>query len=138
MVSRLTLSSNNLKYLVSLSKDSLPMECCALLLGETKVENLIEVIVTDTISVRNEDRSSASFSIGPEELLNVYRLAEAKKLQVVGIFHSHPSYPVPSPTDQRYMKINPVAWLIYSTTTEEFGAFIFEDSIRKVELQVRV
>lgn len=114
------------------------MECCALLLGETKVRNLIEVIVTDAISVRNEDRSSASFSIEPEELLNAYRLAEAKKLQVVGIFHSHPSYPVPSSTDQRYMKINPVAWLIYSTTTEEFGAFIFEDSIRQVELQVMV
>jgi proteasome lid subunit RPN8/RPN11 len=138
MVSRLTLSSNNLNHLVSLSKEALPMECCALLLGETKVRNLIEVIVTDAISVRNEDRSSASFSIEPEELLNAYRLAEAKKLQVVGIFHSHPSYPVPSSTDQRYMKINPVAWLIYSTTTEEFGAFIFEDSIRQVELQVMV
>ena len=136
MVSRLTLSSDNLKYLVSLSKDSLPMESCALLLGETRVGNLIEAIVTDVIYVRNEAQSSASFSIEPEELLNIYRLAEAKKLQVIGIFHSHPSDPVPSPTDQRYMKINPVAWLIYSTTKEEFGAFIFEDSIRKVELLV--
>lgn len=136
MVSRLTLSYNNLKYLMSLSKDALPLECCALLMGETKIGSLTEAIVTDALSVRNVDRSSASFSIEPEELLNVYRLAEAKKLQVVGIFHSHPSHPVPSSTDQKYMRINPVAWLIYSTTAERFGAFIFEDSIRKVELQV--
>ena len=136
MVSRLTLSSKNLKHLISLSEDALPLECCALLVGETKIGSLIEVVVADAISVQNLDRSSASFSIEPGELLNVYRLAEAKKLQVVGIFHSHPSHPIPSPTDQKYMKINPVVWLIYSTTTGRFGAFIFEDNIRKVELQV--
>jgi proteasome lid subunit RPN8/RPN11 len=136
MISRLTLSSSHLRYLISLSRDSLPLESCALLLGDNKVGNSIESVVVDAISVRNNDRSSVSFSIEPEELLDVYQLAEARRLQVVGIFHSHPSGPIPSFTDQMYMKINPVAWLIYSTTTEGLGAFVFDDGIREVELQV--
>lgn len=136
MIYRLTLSSSNLRLLISLSRDSFPFESCAFLLGDTKVGNSIESVVLDTISVRNKDRSSFSFSVEPEELLHVYLLAEARKLQVVGIFHSHPSSPVPSSTDQLYMKVNPVTWLIYSTTTEEMGAFIFVDRIREVNLQV--
>jgi proteasome lid subunit RPN8/RPN11 len=92
--------------------------------------------VIDIISVRNKDRSVLSFSIEPEELLSVYRLAEAKHLQVVGIFHSHPSRPIPSPTDRIYMEINPVIWLIHSTTTQGIGAYIYEDRIREVELQL--
>ena len=136
LISKLILSSANLKYLVSLSRDSYPKECCALLLGETKAGNTVESTVTDAISVRNMDHSSVSFSVEPDELLNVYRLAEARNLQVVGIFHSHPSQPIPSGTDRVYMKINPVAWLIYSTTTEKMGAFIFEDGLKEVDLQV--
>jgi proteasome lid subunit RPN8/RPN11 len=136
VISRLTLSAYNLKYLISLSKNSFPLECCAFLIGDTKLGDLNESLVIDIISVRNNERSVKSFSIEPEEVLSVYRLAEAKHLQVVGIFHSHPSRPIPSPTDQIYMEINPVIWLIHSTTTQGIGAFIYEDRIREVELRV--
>ena len=42
-------------------------------------------------------------------------MAEEKGLDVVGIFHSHPkSLPSPSNTDIKFMKGNPIPWIIYS------------------------
>jgi proteasome lid subunit RPN8/RPN11 len=95
-----------------------------------------EVTVTDILPMRNADESIVSFSIEPKELLQAYELAEKKKLQIVGIFHSHPARPVPSTTDTKFMEINPVIWLIYSTTNEQFKAYIYDNSVREVALKI--
>jgi hypothetical protein len=34
------------------------------------------------------------------------------------------------------MQINPVVWIIYSTITNEAKAYIFEETIRQVQLTV--
>lgn len=136
MVSSIRLNVDKVESLISLAKDSLPWESCALLLGETDTENLDEIIVSDVITLKNSDSSPVSFSIDPDDLINAYQVSEARNLQVVGIFHSHPAEPFPSSTDKKYMKINPVVWLIYSTVTNESRAYIFEDKLREVELRV--
>lgn len=136
MVSSIRLNVDKVESLISLAKDSLPWESCALLLGETDTENLEEIIVSDVITLKNSDSSPVSFSIDPDDLINAYQVSEARNLQVVGIFHSHPAEPFPSSTDKKYMKINPVVWLIYSTVTNESRAYIFEDKLREVELRV--
>jgi [CysO sulfur-carrier protein]-S-L-cysteine hydrolase len=128
----ITLTSGQLDSLASLAKQSLPNESCAFLLG--KGEN--EVTVTDTLPMRNADESMVSFSIEPKELLQAYELAEKKKLQIVGIFHSHPARPSPSTTDIKFMEINPVVWLIYSTTNGQFKAYVYDDSIREVAVKI--
>jgi [CysO sulfur-carrier protein]-S-L-cysteine hydrolase len=138
MVSSIRLNGDKVESLTSLAKDSLPWESCALLLGETSTENLDEIIVSDVITVKNSDSSPVSFSIDPDDLINAYQVSEARNLQVVGIFHSHPTEPFPSSTDIKYMKINPVVWLIYSTVTNESRAYIFEDKLKEVELRVTV
>ena len=64
-------------------------------------------------------------------------MAEEKKLNFVGIFHSHPESPAfPSQTDQKFMKINPVVWLIWSGTLQELNAFYFEEKIIEIPLEV--
>jgi proteasome lid subunit RPN8/RPN11 len=136
MVSSIRLNGDKVESLTSLAKDSLPCESCALLLGETNTENLDEIIVSDVITVKNSDSSPVTFSIDPDDLINAYQVSEARNMQVVGIFHSHPAEPFPSSTDKKYMKINPVVWLIYSTVTNESRAYIFEDKIKEVELRV--
>jgi [CysO sulfur-carrier protein]-S-L-cysteine hydrolase len=136
MVSSIRLNCDKVESLTSLAKDSLPCESCALLLGETNTENLDEIIVSDVITVKNSDSSPVTFSIDPDDLINAYQVSEARNMQVVGIFHSHPAEPFPSSTDKKYMKINPVVWLIYSTVTNESRAYIFEDKIKEVELRV--
>ena len=85
----------------------------------------------------NADRSPYSFSIEPSELLRAYDEAEKNGLQVIGIYHSHPGKSSPSATDRKYMELNPVVWLIYSTTEERFSAFISDGGVDKVELNIR-
>ncbi|MEO9294943.1 MAG: M67 family metallopeptidase [Nitrososphaera sp.] len=118
--------------LEELARDSLPSESCAFLLGRSEGA----VRVRDILPMRNADDSRISFSILPDELLAAYQEAERRGLDIVGIFHSHPSSPVPSGTDRRFMEINPVVWVIFSTTENSFGAWIFAaDSVQKVEIR---
>jgi proteasome lid subunit RPN8/RPN11 len=86
--------------------------------------------------MKNSDGDSPhSFSIDPQELLAAYSDAEAEGLDVVGIFHSHPGRPSPSSTDVKFMEINGVVWLIYSTTERSFGAY-FLDSGRIDQVKI--
>ena len=126
------LTSAQIHHLASLAKQSLPNESCAFLLGKGEEE----VTVTDILPMRNADESMISFSIEPRELLQAYELAEKKKLQIAGIFHSHPARPAPSTTDIKFMEINPVVWLIYSTTNEQFKAYVYDDSVSEVAVKI--
>lgn len=127
---KIILSRTQLLDLEQLAKDSLPNESCAFLLGSGGSE----VKVKEVMPMQNADRSRVSFTMSPDDTLRAYRLAEERGLQVAGIFHSHPSQPSPSSTDARFMEVNPVVWVIYSTTDDRFGAWIFEDGIKKVEM----
>jgi proteasome lid subunit RPN8/RPN11 len=84
--------------------------------------------------MKNAEASRVSFTIAPDDLLHAYALAEKKGMQVAGIFHSHPSPPKPSGTDVQFMEVNPVVWLIYSTTENRFSAWVFADRVREVKL----
>ncbi len=84
--------------------------------------------------MKNAQTSRVAFEIPADELLKAYDYAEKKGLQVAGIFHSHPSSPAPSGTDRRFMEINPVVWVIYSTTESRFAAWVFEDGVRPVKM----
>lgn len=136
MLPSIFLSGDKFGSLISLANNSLPLESCALLLGQTKGENCEETVVRDLIRVNNEDSSPVSFSMKPDDLIKAYEFSESRNMEVVGIFHSHPAEPFPSPTDKRFMKINPVVWLIYSTTKNETRAFIFDDNLIEVRICV--
>ena len=48
-------------------------------------------------------------------------------MEVIAIFHSHPnSDAYPSSTDKKFMKCNPVVWIIYSGINKNFRAHILE------------
>ena len=104
-----------------------PHESCAVLLGK-KEENAYEV--DEIIPVGNKYASEVSFGMDENELLKIYKYAESSNISVVGIFHSHPSRPVPSETDKAFMEINPVPWIIKSTITGEMRCFIFSDVLK--------
>lgn len=88
------------------------------------------------LPMRNIDESPVSFSIDPAELLNAYNLADGKGMEVTAIFHSHPAKASPSSTDIKYMEINPVIWIIYSTTQNELRAFVSENQvIREISIK---
>lgn len=125
----ISLTAGQIERLASLAKDVLPNESCAFLLGRN--DRVVEIL-----PMRNADESAVTFSIEPQELLRAYDLAEGKKLQVIGIFHSHPARPAPSSTDRKFMEINPVVWLIYSTTEQKFKAYIYDSDVREVAVKI--
>lgn len=125
----ISLAAVQLKQLAGIAKDALPNESCAFLLGRN--DRVVEIL-----PMQNADESAVTFSIEPEELLRAYDLAESKKLQVIGIFHSHPAKPTPSGTDRKFMEINPVVWLIYSTTEQRFKAYVYDSDVREVAIKI--
>ena len=124
----ISLTAAQVEELTNIAKEALPNESCAFLLGSG--DKVVEII-----AMRNADESQVSFSIEPQQVLHAYKLAESKKLQVIGIFHSHPARPAPSGTDKKFMEINPVVWLIYSTTEHRFKAYVYDSAVREVELR---
>lgn len=125
----ISLTERQVGQLASIAKSALPYESCAFLLGKNDK-------VTEILPMRNADESQISFSIEPQEVLRAYDLAESKELQVVGIFHSHPAQPAPSGTDRKFMEINPVVWLIYSTTEQRFKAYVYDSEVSEVAVKI--
>lgn len=126
---KISLTPEQVEKLIKIAKTALPNESCAFLLGENER-------VTDILPMRNADESPVSFSVEPQEVLRAYDLAENKKLQVIGIFHSHPAKPSPSITDKKFMEINPVVWIIYSTIEQRLRAYFYDTYVRDVELKI--
>lgn len=129
MTLKIVLTSEQFTRLAKYAKEALPNESCAFLIGSSN-----ESTVTEILFMKNVDSSPYSFSIEPSELLDAYDKAEKKGLDVIGIFHSHPGKPSPSTTDMKYMEINPVIWLIYSTTEARFEAYLSERDVIKCDV----
>ena len=104
-----------------------PNESCALLFGKKDNE---KITVNEIFLTENIEKSPINFTISNEQLIQGYKIAEDKGLDVIGIFHSHPdSDPFPSATDKKFMEINPVTWVIFSPLTNEFKAYMFESEL---------
>jgi [CysO sulfur-carrier protein]-S-L-cysteine hydrolase len=84
--------------LVAHAYDGLPDEACGLLGGRAE-SDLAEVFVP----CENADRSSRTFSLGPDAWQKVDRDIEGRGLAVLGVVHSHThteAYPSPTDIDQ--------------------------------------
>jgi proteasome lid subunit RPN8/RPN11 len=131
----LLLLQNHIDLLTNHAKKNIPNESCAILFGKIENENFD---VKDVFLTKNTENSSVNFTISNEELLAAYNEAKKRKLEVIGIFHSHPdSMAYPSLTDKKYMEINPVPWVIFSNKNKEFKAYIFESEIMPVSLEIK-
>ena len=110
-----------------------PYEACAILLGNTDEETWQ---TTEIFLAENIDKSEINFTISNEQLLEGYKRAEEKGLDIVGIFHSHPkSEASPSDTDIKFMKGNPVPWIIYSGITKEMKAYLLDSDLIQITIE---
>jgi proteasome lid subunit RPN8/RPN11 len=125
----ISLTAGQIEELIRVAKSLLPDESCALLLGKNGA-------VVEILPMRNIDESPVTFSMEPTELVDAYNLAEIKGLQVIAIFHSHPAQPSPSSSDIKFMEINPVVWLIYSTTEWRLKAYVYDDCVKEVTIKI--
>jgi len=126
------LNKNLKQQLIDHAINSEPNESCALLFGRHEDEKLI---TQEIFFTKNIDESQINFTISNEELLEGYKIAEEKNLEVIGIFHSHPnSEATPSTTDKKFMYSNPVAWVIYSGERKNFKAYLLESDIIEIPI----
>ena len=128
---KIILSESNKKILTEHADKENPNESCAILFGKNDL--ILEVFLT-----KNIDESSVNFTISNKQLIEGYKIAEEKKLEVIGIFHSHPnSDAYPSNTDKKFMYSNPVVWIIYSCVNKNFKAYFLESDIIEILIQER-
>jgi len=129
----IVLTKKQKEILANHAQSNFPNESCALLFGSGNPETCT---VSDVFLAENTEKSPVNFTISNEELLKGYKEAEQKKLDVIGIFHSHPhSEAVPSLTDKKFMVGNPVVWVIFSNRYDEFRAYILESEIVQVSVK---
>jgi proteasome lid subunit RPN8/RPN11 len=93
MISPLMLPQNKVSEMIRHAEEQSPLEACGLLAGKNdRVENVIPV--------RNQAQSPVRFVMDPYEQLEAFEWIESHGLDLLGIYHSHPTGPeTVSPTD---------------------------------------
>ncbi|MCJ8306436.1 MAG: M67 family metallopeptidase [Nitrosopumilus sp.] len=123
------LSQTDKKILSEYSENQKPNESCAILFG--KNNQVLDLFLTENI-----EESPVNFTISNKQLIEGYKVAEEKKMDVIGIFHSHPdSDAYPSNTDKKFMQSNPVVWIIYSGINKNFKAYLLESDIIEITIK---
>ena len=138
MISIISISQQHLLDLERIAKESYPVEACAVLEGTLTLiddESSERANVLGIVPMRNADESIYTFRIDTNDLINTYQEISSRNMEVVGIFHSHSSKAYPSLTDRKYMELNPVVWLIYSTLSQNFSAYILDDIVIQIRLE---
>lgn len=126
---KIKLSETHKKILSEYSENQKPNESCAILFG--KNDQVLDLFLTENI-----EKSPVNFTISNKQLIEGYKIAEEKKMDVIGIFHSHPdSDAYPSNTDKKFMQSNPVAWVIYSGINKNFRAYLLEIDIVEIPIE---
>jgi len=89
----LSLTKDQLQKMIAHVDSHAPLEACGLLAGlNSKVETVLEVT--------NQAQSAVRFVMDPIEQLKAFEWIESNGLELIGIFHSHPTGPeTVSPTD---------------------------------------
>ena len=126
---KIILSQSDKKILTEHAENEEPNESCAILFGK-------DSLVSEVFLTKNIEESPVNFTISNEQLIEGYKIAEEKRVEVIGVFHSHPnSDAYPSNTDKKFMQSNPVAWVIYSGINKNFKAYFLESDIIEIPIE---
>lgn len=119
--------------LLAEARCALPNECCGLLGGGAGE-------VARIFPATNELASPTAFEIPPRELFEILRRLRADHLELVGIYHSHPTGEnAPSARDRERAYYPEAAYVIVSPAqvAQPVRAFTIEgESVRELEVVV--
>jgi len=75
--------------MVAHARQTYPNECCGAMIGSTDGE---EKTVREAIPLQNafEGAQAARYELRPEDLLAADKAARERKMDLIGIYHSHP------------------------------------------------
>lgn len=128
----LTLSNEQVQAMLDYVESHVPLEACGLLAGrDAKVEKIF--------FVQNQAQSPVRYVMDPIEQLNAFEWIESNGLNLLGIFHSHPTGPeTVSPTDIAQAAYA-VTYIILSRANSSWrtrGFWIENGNFREVTLQI--
>ncbi len=128
----LTLTKEQLQKMIAHVDSLSPLEACGLLAGQdSKVEAVL--------AVTNQAQSPTRYVMDPIEQLNAFEQIESSGLDLIGIFHSHPTGPeTVSPTDiaQAAYAVVYVILARVENLWSARGFWIEDGAFREVALQV--
>ncbi len=133
MMHSLTLSKEQLQSMTAYVDSHTPFESCGLLAGhDSKVEKIF--------FVQNQAQSAARYVMDPIEQLQAFEWIDSNEMDLLGIFHSHPTGPeTVSPTDisesayaVTYIVLSPL-----NNTWQARGFWIEDGSFREVILHIK-
>ena len=132
MISVLELKESLLQELITYVDQHAPLEACGLLAGkEARAEKMI--------GVSNQAQSPVRFVMDPYEQLRAFEWIESRDLDLVAIFHSHPSGPETASATDILEAVYEVVHIILSWNDTRWLArgFWMENGIaREVPLQI--
>jgi proteasome lid subunit RPN8/RPN11 len=96
-----------------------PNECCGLLAGKNEPDGFVKY-VTHSYPLVNELARPTAYRSEPRSILAAYKDIDRRGLDVVGVYHSHPTVPPnPSNTDLANNSLgDQVVHVIISLTTD--------------------
>ncbi len=109
-----------------------PLEACGLLAGK---QDSVETV----LRVRNAEQSPVRFLMDAQEQYNAFEWMDANGLDLLGIFHSHPSGPeTVSPTDiaEAAYDVVHLIWSRTGRTWKSRGFWIENGQVTEVTLQI--
>jgi proteasome lid subunit RPN8/RPN11 len=103
--------------------ESYPHECCGALLGRDAGlggdrKSLREVLDCLPLVNRRDDSPNNRFSIAPTDVIEADRVAQARGMDLVGWYHSHPDHP-PKPSE--YDRNHAWPWFSYIIVSVRAG-----------------
>ena len=132
LMQSLTLTKEQYQKMIAHVESHLPLEACGLLAGhDSKVETVLKVA--------NQAQSDVRFVMDPIEQLNAFEWIDSNNMELVGIFHSHPTGPESvSPTDIAEAAYA-VVYVIFARVGGAWrarGFWIEDNEFREVLLQI--
>lgn len=133
-MARLTLSRLVRETLLEEARRSLPNECCGLLGGRGHQ-------VLQVYPATNELASAVAYEVPPRELFVLFRRLRAENLELVGLYHSHPTgHNAPSARDCERAYYPDVAYVIVSPRADAphpVRAFLLQaGAVRELSVEV--
>lgn len=129
----LYLTKEQLQIMIDHVNAEAPLEACGLLAG---IDSSVEKIFL----VQNQAHSPIRYVMNPQEQLNAFAWIESHRMNLLGIFHSHPTGPeTVSPTD-----IDEAAYEVIQVILSRMdagwrarGFWIKDNDYSEIELRVR-
>jgi proteasome lid subunit RPN8/RPN11 len=118
MIALLKLQHAHLQAMERHAAGQAPLEACGLLAGK---KDTVEAV----LKVRNAEQSQFRFRMDPQEQYDAFQWIEAKGLDLIGIYHSHPSGPETVSTTDIAEAAYKVVHIIWSREEETWSARAF-------------